>query len=146
MKRRPNSSAARSAKRTGAPNGMSSRLDEVRALIARRSPLAGLLVRSHGSHLILSREEALHPNEPAVTIERGRLSWIGGDQYSLSARDWQGKRSEPMPFAGSPAELLDLLEQMAYLIAPLMPPTEGAGGGLNQPMRRNCMVTSHGSY
>lgn len=84
-------------------------------------------MRTHGSHLIVCREEALQPNEAPAPVELVRLSWIGGGQYGLSARDWRGKRWERMPFAGSLTDLLDLLQQMPYLIAPIGPPNEQAG-------------------
>jgi hypothetical protein len=84
-------------------------------------------VRSHGTHLILFREEALHSNAPPIPVERVRMSSIGGGQYSLSARDWRGMRWEPMSLTGSLEELLELLEGMEYLIAPMAPPNRQAG-------------------
>lgn len=98
---------------------MPRRAEDLRTLLAKRPHMAGLLVRNHGLHLILFREETLHPGEPTVPVDHVRMSWLGGGQYGLSARDWRGIRWDPMPFAGSQDEILDILEGMlGHLVSP----------------------------
>jgi hypothetical protein len=100
------------------------RADALRELIAKRPRLRGLVIRHHGTHLILSREEKPFPDHPPILDERVRITWLADDQYGLSARDWQGKRWDPMPFSGNLTQLLDVLEKtLPYLIAPLSAPS-----------------------
>ena len=67
----------------------------------------------------MCREELFEPRRQPTTDARVRLTWLGADQYGLSAPTWKG-RWERLPFSGTADELLEILEGMLFhLIAPL---------------------------
>ena len=53
------------------------------------------------------------------------MSSIGRGQYTLSARDWRGKRWDPLPFEGTQKELLDILDRMLPHLLASQTPLEG---------------------
>lgn len=88
--------------------------------------MRGLVVRSRGSNLILAREEQFQADQPPVLDDRVRLSWLGGNQFGLSARTWNGKW-ESTPFTGTMEEMLDTIESlMPHLIGSWVSPAGNA--------------------
>ncbi len=64
--------------------------EELRGLLEANPITQGLVVRVHGSHLILSRTETT-PDGEIEQDDRVRLKHLGGSQYGLSVFRHTGK-------------------------------------------------------
>jgi len=98
----------------GAPNKAAGR--ELQALVEANPITRGLVVRSHGSHLILSRD-VQGPDGETERDDRVRLTELGGSCYGLSVRRHTG-RWEKTPFSGSLQELSEVMcATMQHIVA-----------------------------
>lgn len=91
---------------------------DLRKLLARRTPTAGMYVRVHGDHLILGRRERLAPNGEIENDDRVRLTRLAKSNYGLSVKRHTG-RWERTPFCGTLTDMVDAITGvMQHLVAP----------------------------
>lgn len=91
--------------------------DSLERLLAESDVTSGMYVRVHGKNLILGREEEY--GGATERVDMVRLTERPRRQYGLSYKRHTG-RWERMPFEGSLAELVKLLqESLAHMVAPL---------------------------
>ena len=89
------------------------RLEE---LLGEQKLTTGLLVRVHGKHLTLVREETGSGGEPE-NDPRVRLTHLGGEQFGLSVLRHTGKW-ERTPFAGDIDAVVEIVRgPMQHLVA-----------------------------
>lgn len=97
--------------------GMDRARREVEALLDVEDTTAGMIVRIHGDHLILAREEEADSGE-MVPDDRVRLSRMSSTKWGLSVKRHTG-RWERTPFSGSIREVMDAVWTfMQHLVAP----------------------------
>ena len=86
-------------------------------LLAESEATSGMYIRVHGKNLILGREETYDGANGRVDMVR--LTERPRRQYGLSYKRHTG-RWERMPFEGTLAELVKLLqESLTHMVAPL---------------------------
>lgn len=91
--------------------------DSLERLLADSDATSGMYVRVHGKNLILGREETY--GEATDRVDMVRLTQRSRSEYGLSYRRHTG-RWERMPFEGTMAELVKLLqESLTHVVAPL---------------------------
>jgi hypothetical protein len=89
------------------------RLEE---LLPEHEVTAGLLVRVHGQHLTLVREEPGLDGEPEDD-PRVRITHLGGESFGLSVLRHTGKW-ERVPFSGTLDEMVEVIRgPMQHLVA-----------------------------
>lgn len=85
-------------------------------LLAANSITSGMVVRAHGDHLIVAREEELQGGE-VVLDDRVRLTRITASRWGLSVKRHTG-RWEKTPFSGSMKEMVEAIwTYMQHLVA-----------------------------
>ncbi len=91
--------------------------DSLERLLAKSDATAGMYVRVHGKNLILGREETYAGATDRVDMVR--LTQRTRSRYGLSYKRHTG-RWERMPFEGTTAELVELLQEgLTHMVAPL---------------------------
>jgi len=91
---------------------------KLKGLLHAHDRTAGMYVRMHGDHLILSRREPIGPNGEFENDDRVRLTRLSADTYGLSVKR-HTDRWERTPFSGSLEEMVDtILGCMQHLVAP----------------------------
>ena len=90
--------------------------ERLEALLPAHEVTAGLLVRVHGQHLTLVREETGPGGEPEDD-PRVRITHLGGESFGLSVLRHTGKW-ERTPFSGTVEEMVEVvLGPMQHLVA-----------------------------
>lgn len=90
---------------------------ELERLLAAESLTAGMLVRAHGAHLIVGRDDNEDERDAGRIDDRVRLTRLDAATWGLSVKRHNG-RWERTPFTGTIAELVDvMLTFMQHLVA-----------------------------
>lgn len=86
-------------------------------LLEKSDLTAGLSVRIHGDHLILSRNETVGTSE-AESVDYIRLTRLSASKYGLSVKRHTG-RWERTPFSGDIEDMVSVMHTfMQHLVAP----------------------------
>ena len=86
-------------------SGMDRAKREIEGLLDLEDTTAGMIVRIHGDHLILARDEEADSGE-MVPDDRVRLTRVSSSRWGLSVKRHTG-RWERTPFSGSIREVMD---------------------------------------
>ena len=91
---------------------------KLRQLLDTREQVAGLYIRVHGDHLIISRREPLGAAGELEDDDRVRLTRLSGSTYGLSVKRHTG-RWERTPFSGDIETMVDtIMGCMQHLVSP----------------------------
>jgi hypothetical protein len=98
---------------------MSTAQEALVTLLEQSELTLGMLVRVHGDHLILGRDQQLEPDGPPERIETIRFTHVGSSTFGLSVKRHTG-RWERTPFSGSIPEMVEVMRSfMQHLITPI---------------------------
>lgn len=90
---------------------------ELSAALATDQMTVGLVIRVHGDHMILAREEPIGPDGELECDDRVRITRIGANTFGLSVKRHTG-RWERTPFSGTIEEMVNAIKgTMQHLIA-----------------------------